>query len=567
VDKNQLYYGDNLEVLQRYVADDSVDLVYLDPPFNSKRNYSVIFSRNDKVEDENTAQIEAFEDTWHWTHVTEAQFGEFIQNAPMSAADALTAFHTLLGENDAMAYLVNMAPRLLELYRVLKPSGSLFLHCDPTMSHYLKILLDSIFGADRFKNEIIWKRTSAHSDGKQGRQALGSIHDVILYYSKSKLATWNTYYTPYDAEYLENEYRHVAPDGRLFKEGDVTAAKPGGDVEFDWPIKRLGDGRWEADLDDEYKTPVDGWEYRMVRPYNNRFWAYSKQNLREFAKAGKLIHRKTGAPRLMLFADEMQGIGPQDIWNDITPIGAKAAERLGYPTQKPLSLMERIIALASDPGDVVLDPFCGCGTTIDAAQRLGRKWIGIDITYISIDLMVKRLRHTFGDEVVETYKVNGIPSDLAAARALFSQSPFDFERWAVSLVNAEPNQKQVGDKGIDGVARFPLGQKGKLGKILVSVKGGRNLNPGMVRDLAGTVDAQKAQMGILITLSTPTRGVIDAVEHGGIYTHPANNQAFPKLQTFTVGQLMAGQKPQMPPTILPYIKAEPKDIPVTEALF
>ncbi|MDR6506473.1 DNA methyltransferase [Arthrobacter oryzae] len=561
MDKNQLYYGDNLDVLRQYVRDESVDLVYLDPPFNSNRNYSVIFSRNGKTDGDNAAQIEAFEDTWTWTHQTEVQYNKFVSTGPGKVVDALSAFRTLLGENDALAYLVNMAPRLVELHRVLRSTGSLYLHCDPTMSHYLKILLDSIFGPARFKNEIIWKRTGAHNDTKQGRTALGAVHDVILFYTKDKLATWNPFFTPYDDEYLESEYRHIADDGRLYKEGDLSAAKPGGDVSFDWPVKRFGNDPWQADLDDEYLTPLEGWSYKMVRPYNNRFWAYSKANLIEFARNGKLAHRSTGQPRLMLFAEDMPGIGPQDVWTDIKPIGAGAAEKLGYPTQKPVSLLERIVALSSNPGDVVLDPFCGCGTTVDAAQRLGRHWIGIDVTYIAIDLIVKRLQHTHGTTIQETFAVNGIPRDLFSAQALFDRSPFDFERWAVSMINAEPNQKQVGDKGIDGVARFPIDGSGKIGKVLVSVKGGKNLNPGMVRDLKGTVETQKAQMGVLITFGEATRGVKDAIDHGGLYVHPANSQQFPLLQHITIAELLAGKRPELPPTILPYIEAKKQSLP------
>lgn len=554
---NRLFYGDNLDVLRQSISAETVDLVYLDPPFNSNRSYNVIFSRHSTAPNDESAQIQAFDDTWRWTPVTEEQFNRYTSSGelPNMVADALTAFRTLLGENDALAYLVNMAPRLVELHRVLKMTGSLYLHCDPTMSHYLKILLDAIFGANRFRNEIIWKRTSAHSDTKQGRAAYGAIHDVILFYTKDKVATWTPYYTPYDLEYLENEYRHIAPDGRQYKEGDVTAAKSGGDVEFDWPIKRHGAGRWEADLGDEYKTPLAGWTYMMAKPYNNRYWAYSKGNLREFAKSGKLIHRATGAPRLMLFADEMPGIGPQDIWTDIRPISANAAERLGYPTQKPLDLLNRIIAASTEAGQVVLDPFAGCGTTVDSAQAMGRRWVGIDVTYIAIDLMEKRLRHTYGDDIGGTYEVLGIPRDRASALALFSRSPFDFERWAVSLVNGQPNVKQVGDKGIDGVARFALDARGGVGRALISVKGGRQLNPSMVRDLGGTVTTQKAEMGVLITNGPPTRGMIDEANHAGTYQHPHYADAFPRIQLITVDELLSGKRPKMPPTMLPYIQA------------
>lgn len=217
--------------------------------------------------------------------------------------------------------------------------------------------------------------------------------------------------------------------------------------------------------------------------------------------------------------------------------------------------MERILQASSNPGDLVLDPFCGCGTTIAAAITLGRRWIGIDVTYISIDLIEKRLKHTYGDDVADSYDVLGIPRDRAAALALFSRSPFDFERWAVSLINAQPNQKQVGDKGIDGVARFPLDTKGGVGRILASVKGGKQLAPGMVRDLGGTVTTQKAEMGVLITLNAPTNGMIDEMNHAGTYTHPASGAVFPRIQIVTVDQLLTGQRPKLPPTFMPYIQA------------
>ncbi|WP_062908335.1 DNA methyltransferase [Mycobacterium avium] len=526
--KNQLYYGDNLEVLQKYIKDESVDLVYLDPPFNSNRNYSVIFNKHHVAEDENKAQIHAFEDTWHWTHTTERQFSEFVASAPGQVGDALTAFYTLLGENDAMAYLTNMAPRLLELHRVLKPTGSLYLHCDPTMSHYLKVLLDSIFDPRNFRNEVIWKRTSAHSSANK----YGPIHDVILYYGKTKQPTWTSPRTEYTEEYLDKYYKFDDGDGRLYWRADLCAAGT--------------------------RKGSSGKPWRGFDPTSKGMhWKFGIEKLDELDKEGRIYWAKGGSgwPQYKRYRDELPGLAIGDIWDDIDKINPRAAERLGYPTQKPLNLLDRIIQASSNEGDVVLDPFCGCGTTVDAAERLNRKWIGIDITYIAVDLITKRLRHTYGNDITTTFDTNGIPRDVEGARALFARSPFDFERWAVSLIGAEPNQKQVGDRGIDGVARFPLGNK-KFDKVLVSVKGGKSLNPSMVRDLGGTVDAQKAAMGVLITLEPATKGVQHAIDHGGVYTHPANNQTFPKLQHVTVADLLGGKMPKMPLTILPYIAAE-----------
>lgn len=543
MEKNQLYYGDNIDVLKKYVTDASVDLVYLDPPFNSNRNYSVIFSRKGQIEDENTAQIEAFEDTWHWTHVTDSQYTDFVGSAPGAVADALSAFRTLLGENDAMAYLVNMAPRLQELHRVLKPTGSLYLHCDPTMSHYLKILLDAIFDPRNFRNELIWNRTA--SKGLSSTR-LAKNHDVLLCYAKSTKAKWMTdnAFTPYDHDDLDEKtagkYKHDDGDGRLYRLSDITNPNP--------------------------DRPNLTYEFMGM----TKVWRWTKDRMEKAVQDGIIVQSGPGKiPQMKRYLDEQRGRPFSDVWTDIPPLNSQAAERLGYPTQKPLALLERIINLTTEEGDVVLDPFCGCGTTVDAAQRLNRKWIGIDITYIAVDLITKRLRHTYGDSVIDAFETNGIPSDLAGARALFAQSPFDFERWAVSLINAEPNQKQVGDKGIDGTARFPIDAKGKLGKALVSVKGGKTLNPAMVRDLRGTVDrTSDAHMGILISLSPATKGMKDEIDHGGVYEHPASQQKFPRLQHFTIAELMDGKRPQMPATVLPYIAADklkPKEI--AEGLF
>lgn len=524
----KLYFGDNLAVLRQYVADESVDLVYLDPPFNSNRNYSVIFNKRGKKDVDNTAQIEAFEDTWHWTPQTEADFMEFLAHAPGRVADAMSAFRTLLGENDAMAYLANMAPRLLELHRVLKPTGSLYLHCDPTMSHYLKVLLDAIFDVRFFRGEVTWLRTTTHNDAKRWSPNA----DVILYYSKTSQVRWNPQHTAHSERYVDSKYRHDDGDGRRYQLDNMTSPNPRPNLTFEW---------------NGHAPPANGWRY-------------SRERMAELDAEGRIWYPedKSKRPRLKRYLDEQAGVVVGNVWSDIPPINSQAAERLGYPTQKPVALLERIIQASSNPGDVVLDPFCGCGTTVDAAEKLGRSWIGIDITFISIDLIEKRLRHTYGDEITKTYTIHGIPHDLAAARALFNQSAFEFERWAVSLVGAEPNKKQVADKGIDGVARFPVDAKGGLDRILVSVKGGQTLNPAMVRDLAGTVQAQKAAMGVIVTLAPATKGFKEAIDHGGIYKHPGDGRQFPRLQHITVAELLRGERPKVPPLVLPYIQAKKK---------
>jgi DNA modification methylase len=538
--QNQLYYGDNLDVLREHIATASVDLVYLDPPFNSNRAYNVIFGKHSRNDNGASAQIQAFDDTWRWTPVTDQQYQQYITGElPMPAADALTAFRTLLGENDAMAYLVNMAPRLVELRRVLKQTGSLYLHCDSTMSHYLKIMLDTIFGPDSFVNEIIWKRSSAHSDSRQGARHYGRVTDTILFYSKSPDRIWNTVYQPYEQEYIDRDYRRVeSGTGRRYRIDNLQG--PGGAAKGNPFYEVMG---------------------------VSRYWRYSKERMGQLIAAGRVIQTSPGAvPQYKRYLDEMPGVPAQNLWTDIRPINNRSREMLGYPTQKPVALLERILSVSSNEGDVVLDPFCGCGTTIDAAQRLGRRWVGIDITFIAVDLIEKRLRHAYGDSAGSMYVVRGIPRDIAAAQSLFHRSPFDFERWAVSLINAQPNEKQVGDKGVDGVARFYI-TKNSVGRVLASVKGGKTVTPAFVRDLVGTVETQKAQMGVLITMAEPSPGVLDAVDHGGAYTWPLNNQSYPRVQVITIKELLRGVRPKMPPPLLPYIQAAKAQAPSAQLGF
>jgi site-specific DNA-methyltransferase (adenine-specific) len=526
---NRLFYGDNLDVLRKHIADESVDLVYLDPPFNSNRSYNVIFGKHKVGGNGAAAQIQAFDDTWHWTTVTGQQYQRYVaEELPMRVADALTAFRTLLGENDAMAYLVNMAPRLVELHRVLRPTGSLYLHCDPTMSHYLKVLLDATFSAENFRNEIVWRRTAAK--GLSSRR-LAANHDVILSYQRSPSATWNESagFIPYDESDLDAKtaakYCHHDADGRLYRLASLINPSP--------------------------DRPNLTYEFMGV----TRVWRWTKERMGKALEDGLIIQTAPGrVPQMKRLLDEQRGRPLNDVWSDIAPLNSQAAERLGYPTQKPLALLERIISVSSNKGDVVLDPFCGCGTTVDAAQRLGRQWIGVDITFIAVDLIEKRLRHAYGESVTGTYETDGIPRDMGSAHALFERSPFDFERWAVSRISAQPNVKQVGDKGIDGVARFYL-DKSTFGRILVSVKGGKTVGPQFVRDLIGTVETQKAQMGVLIAMTEPTPGVLDAVNHGGTYTWAINGQSYPRVQVITIADLLRGKRPETPPPVLPYIQA------------
>lgn len=445
---NKLYYGDNLEVMRQSIAAESVDLIYLDPPFSSNRNYNVIFRRHATEPDADKAQIQAFGDTWVWTPVTEQQYQSYVGGGlPNEVADALTAFRTLLGENDAMAYLVNMAPRLVELHRVMKPTASLYLHCDPTMSHYLKILLDAIFRADHYINELIWQRAAAAKSHASRRYSVS--HDVLLCYGKTDRWTFN----PIHLEGSETYTARFSLDDH--------------------------DGRGQyrlAPLDNPAYRPNLIYDYRGF-PSPARGWRIGRDVMGQLDAEGRLAFPSKPGGRIARkhYLNEQSGPLAGDIWTDIPPLQAASAERLGYPTQKPIALLERILLAASNEGDVVLDPFCGCGTAVDAAQRLSRTWIGIDITFIAIDLIQKRLIGTYGEGVIEGFEVAGILRDLGAAHALFDKSPFDFERWAVSQINAQPNEKQVGDRGIDGVARFPLDNKGGSRKG-AGVRKGRKVN-------------------------------------------------------------------------------------------
>jgi len=519
---NTLFYGDNLPILREYIPDESIDLVYLDPPFNSARNYNVLFK--DESGRDSEAQIEAFEDTWHWSHVAEETYHALVMEAPHEVSKAVEALHDLIGTNQMMAYLVMMAARLVELHRVLKPTGSLYIHCDPTSSHYLKVLLDAIFGPPRFRSEIVWKRSGAHSDTKQGRRMHGHIHDTIFFYTKSEAWTWNPVYTPYSREYIEQMYRHVEPEtGRRYRVDNLTASKPGGDTSYEW---------------------------KGVRPYQGRYWAYSRAKMEEFERQGRLIYsKKSGMPNYKRYLDEMPGVPLQDLWTDIPPVGKQ--ERLGYPTQKPEALLERIIENSSNPGDVVLDPFCGCGTAIAAAHKLGRSWVGIDVTHLSIALMKYRLKDMFLDA---EFEVIGEPKDVGAARQLAQDDRYQFQWWAQSLVRAKPlgaksggkTGKKGSDKGIDGVINFIDDRGSKPKRILVQVKSGK-VKSGDIRDLRGTVEREEAAMGVFITLEEPSRDMRTEAVSAGFYHSPGWGQDFPRIQIHTIGELLRGAGVKMPP--------------------
>ena len=501
-----LYYGDNLEVLREHIPTESVDLIYLDPPFNSSRNYNVLFKQAKR--DESQAQQVAFEDTWEWSTRRYQEFRNDERN--LRLLPLMESLYGILGTSEMMAYLVMMAPRLVELKRVLKPTGSLYLHCDPTASHYLKLVLDVIFNPVNFRNEITWKRTNVHSDAKRW----SPVADILLYYCKTDSFTWNPQYLPHAEHHLESKYRFQDDDGRLYQLSDMNSPNPRPNMMYAWK---------------GFASPPNGWRY-------------SRETMERLDAEGRIWYPDdtTKRPRLKRFLTEMSGNLLTNIWTDINPINSQARERMGYPTQKPLALLERIIKASSNPGDVVLDPFCGCGTATVAAEKLGRKWVGIDITYLAIDLIIKRLREEFALESGKDYQIIGDPKDVYSARKLFEQSPKQFEVWAVTTLAdglAQPNKS--GDKGIDGKVYFD-DLEHKLRYAVVQVKGGA-ITPGMIRDFAHVIDREQALMGYFITINSPTAGMYETAEAAGMVTAP-NGRLMPKLQILTLHELMAEGK-------------------------
>ncbi len=497
-----LYYGDNLDILRRYVKDESVDLIYLDPPFNSNRSYNVLFKEQSSRSAD--AQITAFDDSWHWGETAEEALREIETTARPAVVSMMQSIVAFVGRNDVTAYLVMMTLRLIELHRVLKPTGSIYLHCDPTASHYLKVVMDVIFGPENFKNEIVWRRTSAHSD--PGRY--GANIDIILFYAANGNWTWNQQYRPHDKEYLAR-FKYQDTDGRLWTDDNLTA-------------KGLSGGGYD-------------YEYKGCRS----LWRCPPETMQRLDAEGRLYFTKTGGIRLKRYLDENKGVALQALWDDIRPINSQAAERLGYPTQKPLALLERIIAASSNPGDVVLDPFCGCGTSVCAAQKLGRRWIGMDITHLAIALMRKRLNDMFGEAA--EYDVVGQPADLASAQALALQDRHGFETWAVSLLKAQPAQEKKGsDRGMDGLLFFADEARAPAKKVVIQVKSG-HVQSSYICDLAHVVEREKAVMGFLISLEQPSRPMLTEALTAGYYHSPGWHRDYPKLQIRTIEQLLNRQ--------------------------
>jgi len=484
-----LFYGDNLEVLRNKITPESVDLCYIDPPFNSKRNYFQIYNN---IGSEDKAQAQAFIDTWTWDTRAMEGYEEIITNHQgrftKQTIELIKGLKNVLAQGSLLAYLVSMTLRITEIHRVLKQTGSFYLHCDPTCSHYLKLVLDSIFciyGGD-FRNEIIWSYRRWPAKQKNFQK----MHDIIFRYAKTDMVIWNQL------------YENLSPTTLKADKGKK--------------ILNVFD-------------PVTG---KRIRG------------------------EKTGEPS--------PGAPMRDVW-DIGIISPTAKERLGYPTQKPEALLERIIKASSNEGDLILDAYCGCGTSIAVAERLKRNWIGIDITYQSISLVLRRLEDTFGNALLQDIKLDGIPQDIESAIALANRKDDrlrkEFEKWAVltySNNRAVINTKKGADKGIDGTAYFALPHE-NTGRIVFQVKSGK-VNRSTIATLRGDMEREQAAMGILITLEEPSKPMNEEAKTAGIFRHELMNRNYDRIQIITVKEIVEEYKRlEMPLSFEVVRKAEAKN--------
>lgn len=521
---NRLYYGDNLEILRRYVKDETVDLCYIDPPFNSKRNYNQIYNNIGK---EDKAQAQAFVDTWTWDDNAESGFKEISENKFQYSNQTISliiGLEKVLGRGSLLAYLISMAQRINEIRRVLKPTGTFYFHCDPTASHYLKIIIDSIFcarGGD-FLNEITWKRNFTKKGSQYKMSHYANNCDIILFYSKSSDYLFETQRVKNEnAAQIEAIYDKIDEKGRRYK------SEP---IELPAMMAR-----------ENLK-----YEYKGYLPQHG--WMMNKEKLIQLDRAEKLFFTKNGKPRRKNFMTDYVGTEVDNLWVDIHPLGQKQSEALGYPTQKPESLLERIIKTSSKEGDVVMDAYCGCGTTVAVAENLNRQWIGIDITYQSISLILKRLGNP--DNVILT----GAPKDIETATMLAQKrddrTRKEFEKWAIltySENKAAINEKKGADGGIDGIA-YMLTGKEDYKQVLFSVKSG-NIGNSMIRDFCHVIGREKAAMGIFITLEEPTKPMIKEAKMMGEYINPLTHQEYPKLQIITIREILSGNRMDLPQAV------------------
>ncbi len=527
--KNRLYYGDNLHILREYIADESVDLIYLDPPFNSDADYNVLF--RERSGEQSAAQIEAFEDTWSWSLESESAYQDVVTNGPGKLPNILQAMRSFLGQNDMMAYLTMMAQRMVELHRVLKDTGSIYLHCDTKASHYLKVLMDGIFGSENFINEISRLRSlNISSISRRYRKA----HDVILFYGKSAGYNFNVQHNPL-SEASKKLYNKTDERGHYQLVPLLVSGRRNGKTGHTW-----------------------GGINPNERGKNGMHWVTTPAKLDQYERENRIVWpaKIGGVPRLKYYLEENLGVPANDLWQDFPAISSQGNEDLGFPTQKPESLLERIINASSNEGDVVMDPFCGCGTAIATAERLHRHWIGIDVTHLAITLIRHRLHDVFKEELMP-YEVIGQPQDVASAQALALESEhngrYQFEWWALGLVDARPAQdrKKGADSGVDGYINFFDDNSGKAKRIVAQVKSG-HVNRGQIATLKGDMEREKAEIGLFITLQEPTRPMFAEATAAGFYTpehYPDNH--YPRIQILTIGELLAGGRRAEYPRLAP----------------
>ena len=554
--ENLLFYGDNLDILRRYVKDETVDLIYLDPPFNSDQNYNVLFEEKNGTKSK--AQIKVFEDTWHWDNEAMRAYQEIV-TAGGKVSEVMQAFNLFLKGSDMMAYLSMMAPRLIELHRVLKPTGSIYLHCDSTASHYLKLLMDAIFSPINYRNEIIWRRTGSNKSDKR----FAPIHQTILFYVKKDSAQFYPQKGQYTKGYIEKFFTKEDEKGRyriVLLTGSGTRS---GDSGVPWRgYDPNSSGRHWAIADYLYRkykelTGDDLEKYPLL------------ERLDKLDEVGLIYWGQNSIiPQYKEYLSDAPGVPIQDIWayqpgtegcvygnpdigidSDVKWLMSQEKQRLNYPTQKPEGLLERIIKSSSKEEDVILDPFCGCGTTISVAQKLNRQWIGIDITHLAITLIKNRLLDAFGDKA--KYKTIGEPQDISGAEELAKQDPYQFQWWALGKVGARPaEQKKGADKGIDGRLYFFNQPADVMPKqIIFSVKAG-NVAVSHVRDLRGVIEREKVAIGVLISLNSPTSPMRKEAVDAGFYISPElGENRYNKIQLLTISELFEGKKVECPPFI------------------
>lgn len=548
---NTLFYGDNLEILRnhRHFPDECVDLVYLDPPFNSNADYNILF--HEQTGEPAQGQIKAFTDTWKWSERAYRELTESCGNQRL--VELINGYVHTLGRNEMTAYLVMMSPRLAELHRVLKNTGSLFLHCDPTASHYLKTLLDAVFGPTNFLNEIVWRRTGSHNSPRR----FGPIHDVIFFYAKGDGYWFRTTFRPYSKGHVKSYFKQEDATGKYWTNSITGAGLRHGESGQSWK------GYDPSTKGRHWAIPGKIIEELGV---NESLGVLAK--LDALDAAGLVDHpaSKESLPTYRQYLKSSPGMPLQDIWGyqphtrgtlegveegideDVRWLVSQGdPERLGYPTQKPIGLLRRIIASACPLHGLVLDPFCGCGTTIEAAHQLKRKWIGIDITHLAVALIKYRLSDSLKLKDGKHYHVIGEPSTTAEAEILAGQDRDEFQRWALSLVpRAFPFQNKKGaDTGVDGLVRFNDDPRVEPKKCVIQVKSGAP-KLGETRDFAHVIRREKATLGLFITLSEPTEKMQLEAGAMGFYTSPLGGKKIPVFQIRTVAQLLAGQAFQIP---------------------